>query len=778
MLRRSCLLIALVVMSIGAAARAESPATRLPGDTLAYLHWAGRSLTFDGSMCGQMLNDPNAARMMTFVQDLLLTEASDVKTQEIIRRTWELATMAWQRPVTVALLRMGESEVGELQLAMLIDLGKDREAFARKLGGLLKAAESPDGDAAEAKATYEQVQLGTPDSPLELGYLGETFYLALGKGTPEIIGQLDQADTLAGTTAHAEALGHVGGPVGEPLQLVYYVDVQTLKKQINALAGIPEADMATDANAIQTLGINEISAVAGSWQIVEKGILSRAWIKTPAPHEGLLSFFDGASLTEADLQTIPGDADVAVVVNADPKRIWEQIQRMATVGGAEAAADFAANRMAMEKTFNLSLDEDVLAALGDTWTLSMADSQGGPLTGIMLSVEVRDEAKFNAALDQILPKIEQVAMFTYAMQIGRRLRGREVAPEDLPSPIQSLQVGEATIQYVRILTNNDLASAILPAWCVHNKRLYVALWPQTIASALQAGVKPITANPDYQRLRSKLHPNANWMIWVDNPKLLRKVYPLAVIMGTLATNETLKKTGTLQVPPLWPSGLTEMTQYLWPGISTLHTDETGIMLESYSSHPMLISTTGSSLAAMTSVLLPSLNRARRNAMKSVSMANLSGMGTASMMYSVEWEKLPPDFEALSPYLTGAPDESAPLLVSPLSGRPAPRYDEKTERYLGETDYILIDYTGREDGGKPESIEGVSQTLLAYERTDNYGPGEMIPVLMVDGHVEQVTRERLAELIKEARDKGGKLPAWAKPAHNAGEPAEPSAEDGS
>jgi hypothetical protein len=42
-------------------------ADRLPAGTLAYAAWAGRSLAFDGSMFGQLLNDPDIAKIVQAV---------------------------------------------------------------------------------------------------------------------------------------------------------------------------------------------------------------------------------------------------------------------------------------------------------------------------------------------------------------------------------------------------------------------------------------------------------------------------------------------------------------------------------------------------------------------------------------------------------------------------------------------------------------------------------------------------------------------------------------
>ncbi|NBB96204.1 MAG: hypothetical protein GVY16_10770 [Planctomycetes bacterium] len=750
-------LLALLALLMGPMpAPAEMPADRLPGETRLCLHWAGRSLTFDGSMFGQMLNDPNAERVMTFVKDLIAAEMHSPMDKAVLKHAWAMGDIAWQRPVTAALVDVGKPEAGALKLALLIDLDKDREAFDKQLEQLLNV--DPDNpDTQPRQATIGQVsarQIGPEQSPITFGYIGSTFFLTTGMGTAEAIVQPVEGKTLATNETYLTALKQVGGVNGEALQMLAYVDVKRLADSVAALyekPGQTEPGENPRADVAKAVGACGVTTIAGSWRIVDKGLLGTLRVSTPGPHKGLMSLFDGAPLTEADLATIPVDADFALLANVEPTRMFDEIRRGVTTFGEDAVKDFDANVAAMEKVFEMSLKDDMLASLGDTWTLSMADSQGGRLTGLMLSVEVRDETKLNTLLDKFAGFASGMIM---ARQMGPRQYAEDRQQPDSPSgvapPIQSLQVGAATVRYMRI-PGEGPGMVVLPAWCVHEGRLYLAGWPQTIASALQSETKPLATHPDYKRLRSKLLAKPSILTWTNSPQMIRKFYPLYVIAGTTLTNLAVNESGYQGVPPLWPSGLPELTKFIWPSVSVIAADDAGITVQSYSSGPTLLPGGVAVPAASAAILLPALNNAREEAKKAVSAANLNGIGKSCVLYQADHgDAFPPDVEALIAYGYGAK-----LFVSPLSGRPAPVWDHENRTLKGEVDYILIDYSSL--GSKAGNLPSPSQTLLAYERPENYRPGEEINALFVDSHVSTVSRAELAKLIEAAKKAGGTLP---------------------
>jgi len=91
---------------------------------------------------------------------------------------------------------------------------------------------------------------------------------------------------------------------------------------------------------------------------------------------------------------------VLAEVRRSLREIWPAL------GQGESFEDRYEQSMAeFQEELGCSLEDDVLASLGDTWVLSSAASQGGFLTGTVLSVEVTDADK----LAEVIAKIEEAA---------------------------------------------------------------------------------------------------------------------------------------------------------------------------------------------------------------------------------------------------------------------------------------------------------------------------------------------------------------------------------
>jgi prepilin-type processing-associated H-X9-DG protein len=75
-----------------------------------------------------------------------------------------------------------------------------------------------------------------------------------------------------------------------------------------------------------------------------------------------------------------------------------------------------------------------------------------------------------------------------------------------------------------------------------------------------------------------------------------------------------------------------------------------------------------------------------------------------------------------------------MLVSPLSGNDPPRWDEANNRWVGPTDYILIDFSRFTEG----EIAQPSRMVLIYEDPSCHDQPR-IAVGFCDGHVESMTR---------------------------------------
>lgn len=200
---RKLLTLSLVAFLASNALSAAPLADKLPEKTLFYVGWGGRTLTFDGSLLGQMLKEPEIGAIFGAARKAISAAISGNKDPAAaFEHLWSMGGIAWQHPVALATFDMSvrkrpaprgwgpeavvESMFGQLVPvgAVLIDLGKDRPAFAEHLTKLLNLA----GD--KLKITRAKVgnvsyqTFPTPVGPCGLGFVGDLFFASMGEKAP------------------------------------------------------------------------------------------------------------------------------------------------------------------------------------------------------------------------------------------------------------------------------------------------------------------------------------------------------------------------------------------------------------------------------------------------------------------------------------------------------------------------------------------------------------------------------------------------------------------
>lgn len=722
--------------------------SHLPAETLVYLQWSGRSLTFDGSKFGQLILDPQMKELMVFFRGLAEENIRDEKGKKVFDKAWGCMRIAWQHPMVAGVYDINKKGAS---VVVLIDLGEDKAAFEKEFQAILDLMPKRDGEEPAAvqvgEGSYTLLPVPGPLEPA-CGYLGNVFFFTMGPGQAKALLERKAEASLVTNKNFQERMKAVGG---ENVQLAIYADIETITKQVEAILPKPKPAVATTTAASQpastvsgikdALGVGKLQAVAGTVRVVDKGMYTKFRIFTPAPHRGLLLPLAGATLTEADLVGVPEDVDLAVAANISPKAVYNEVRR------ALKQIDPHTDRMAdgavaaMEKELEISLEKDLLDALGDTWVFSMAPSQGGPLISSMLSVEVTDAKKLQAfitKMESLLPpppKAPQTA--------PRRHRRRRPAAR-----IGKMKVGDTEIRYLRI-PGEGPGMAFLPAWAIHKNRLYLALWPQVIASALENDTKPLTAGAAYQTLRKRFSPHGSALVYVNTPEIMKKLYPLQLVGGTLLMNAIAAKTRTEQPIPLWPGSLNGILKYLLPQMNVISHDAQGITFEGYGTTPSILPAMPAVMGMGAFVAIPRMAVARDGAKRVASMTNLRQIGMACQMYAADHDNhLPATLNELPDYF----DKNMNVFVSPASGKTPPTWNAKQKKIVGPVDYVLIDHS---DVSLSE-IASLAQTLLAYEIPANY-QNRGTNVGFVDGHVEQVSMPRFRELLKKAQANESKEP---------------------
>ncbi|KKK96240.1 hypothetical protein LCGC14_2664740, partial [marine sediment metagenome] len=371
----------------------------------------------------------------------------------------------------------------------------------------------------------------------------------------------------------------------------------------------------------------------------------------------------------------------------------------------------------------LDLEKDILAHLGDQWTLVSAPSLGGVVTGTVLSVSLKNPPQFSATL--------------------ARLEARAIEPGVLPAPpdIRTVKMGQTEIHYLARL-GKGLPTPVAPAWAVHDGRFYLAAYPQVVMAAIAGpGPKRLVQTPAYRQAVSKLSPNPLALMYFDTPRLLPLIYTVGLIAWTAGSGPAAQATGRDFTPAMLPT-LATLSKYVKPNVAAVSADAGGIWVESYGSLPSgapFANTSGSQLALMATVFVPTFGRAQHLAKRSISAANLNTLGKNVHIYMAEFEEVPPDYQTL--FKRGL---SPQALISPMSGRKLRR--DAQGNPVGPFDYIYL-------GGRFKE-EPQGNMLMAYERPENYR-NEGTNVLTYQGSVQWMDmatfREALARAEKFIRE---------------------------
>lgn len=701
----------LCVLCVAAGATAAPLAERLPARSLYYVGWAGRSLTFDGSMFGQLLQEPRVAELVDLARKASFQAVGgDEQARRMVAHGWQTAGIVWQHPIALSVLDVRPSEGGgppAVEAVLLIDLGQDRDAFDEHLQVLIEPLVRQEMlvQKTAGTVTYRSTQLPVAGE-VGFGYMKNTFFVAVGSNVPQELTEVAPARSLATVEKFAACVGAVSG---ENEQAVRYLDVAAALERFYAVA--PPSETQDIPRVLAILGMDRVTAFADAVRVVDRGMLYRGKVFSPAPHRGVLGLLAGAPLDEADVAVAPPDAIYLGAMRLSPEAAYAELRRMLREFDAEADEEFAAELARAEEELGVSLALDVLAPLGDVWTVASAPSQGGFPTGTMLTATVKDPEHLQATIDKLTGRLLPPAADDAMPQRGPRIR--------------KLKVGRTEISYVGL---SGMYVPVAPAWAIREGRLHVALWPQVIAASL--GSEDDASLTDAERFRSvrgQVSRQASMLEYVDVPAVVRQVYPALLLLWTFGANTP--EGAEFGAAPEWLPDLATFEKYVWPQVGAMSSDDDGLILESYGSIPVptMLTVPMAAGAAMSR-----LATARAEAQKVAEATTMRTICISLMMYSEDHNgRLPDKLDASS--LRGYIDADSPIWSDIQAGKFAFPAAGRNLRQMERA------------GG----LKHVMAPILLYprERTD-----QRVQACIANGAVVQLTEQELQETLSEMKQR--------------------------
>ncbi|TWU14288.1 hypothetical protein CA54_31320 [Symmachiella macrocystis] len=326
----------------------------------------------------------------------------------------------------------------------------------------------PGGERRES-LDHLQIPVPLPGIPVTVHRHNDYFILALGDGTLDaaIVGLDGKSNGLADAERFQGGVKRVSFERSGGLT---WVDTRQLLKVVTSIlepAGIDAAGTA------EMLGLDSLDYFVSSSGMETNGQIScRNFIATGGKTNGILKLAAGRGIKTDDLQHIPADADFAFAMSFDAAQILEEVRQILSAVGPGPAQALEDAIQEIDNETGLSIETDVLTAVGDVWTLHNSPSGGGLLfSGIVLTVDIRDAEQAQATYDKIM---ELIKLSLPGVNEGFRARGAEMKNRAF--------LGQ-DIDYLNVVGDDDVPLA--PALCLTKDRLYLALHPQSIKSQLR-----------------------------------------------------------------------------------------------------------------------------------------------------------------------------------------------------------------------------------------------------------------------------------------------------
>ena len=723
-----CIVLILIACSTAPAMAAEaSLAEVMPAGTLLYVGWPGMDALSEASSdteLAKLLNEPEFARLrndwhtklLPAIEALIAEEADDETAFAMYAIGKELAEKLWRYPVAIGAIGVSLGETGPaVDAVIIVRAGKDAPALAEKFEKLATDAglPIPAEDAPKVEvgdATLKELAMLGPTMPIRWGVIGDDFLISVGTKLTERLTAGEAAKSLAADERFATAMKTVSAtPASPTLFLDIKGVVATLESFQPMFAGF-EVPILGEEGGVQRildgmdLGATESISLAMTPEA--GGFKTSTFVHIPGVGSSDNAVFKVKPLTEADLAILPKDAAWAAVWNFDLLGMYRTILKSISAVSPDAQESVTEAIAEAEETVGIKIEDDLLGAFGDTWTLFDSPSNGGLwFTGITAAVEVKPDNKLNASIDKIVKLI--------AKEVG----------DDAGVAISTERYHDQEIRFVNV---TGVPMPFAPAWAEYDGRLIVALYPQMIRSALDRmiGKAPsLLDNPDFVRGRKLLPADCYSLGYVDAKAGIRQLYSFALPLSQVGV-AMLQGEGIPADISMLPSAET-ISRHMFGNVSGQAIIEDGVLSVSHGAIPAAIPAIGEggfAIPLMVSVALPSLARAREMARRTTSAANMNGIVVSCLIYAESHKgEFPPDLETLT-----EGGDSAYLqpqsLVSPK------------DQSGSESSYVYIE--GQKNTMDPRNV-------LVYERPD-LNDGEGVNVAFLDGHTRFYTIDEFRE----------------------------------
>ena len=329
----------------------------------------------------------------------------------------------------------------------------------------------------------------------------------------------------------------------------------------------------------------------------------------------MLNLCPDKPLTIDSFRRVPANATHATVVRLDLDHVFEQALKMIEQVHPNEKQQIEAQLAQLEPQLGFSLKTDLLAALGDEWTIYSSGTEA-PLPiipGLVLTTNVRDHAKLSKAHETLV----MLAKATVA-QLG---------PQAPFSILDFSSRGEKGFR----LQFNGVPVPVAPTWVLTKEQFIVGLTPQLVTAHLASAGKASLADNAAVKAGFQWNPKPSLVSYSDPKAALQTVYALVNTFSPVVIDQLRQQGIEFNLPPLPP--LSDLEPHLAPSVTTLGRMPNGWRMESHGVLPSGIETAPVVVGLGAALALPMVAVRSAAARQQGSLNNLKQIGLAMHNYA-------------------------------------------------------------------------------------------------------------------------------------------------
>lgn len=547
-----------------------------PEECLFYLSWSGMADPSADSPnhTEQLLAEPEVQRFIKEVTDSLTKALKEGAGQgENAGRVADITPRILKRiavnPTTFFAGKFGAGPTGmTVPVGLVVKVGDDVAQFENDLLTILEIlTDAPVPDAVDGVRTL----ITPPGVPkIQWTVSGDYFILGVSEGTVAQIQERMSGDVVPDWLASV----HKRLPVDRVASVTFINTKEIMAAAQPFLAPLLMSRGPDAANPLDALGLTNLESVVNVTGLGESNTVSRTWFKVNGKPTGLLAMLDAEPLEADDFAEIPADSTIAVSLKLDPVETLDRLISLIDLIEPGASQQARLGLQQIDSEIGFSLENDLLASLGDSWSVYHSPSEGGAIfTGWTAVAEAKNPAALRAVTATIVDRVKQ-------FEDMMRARGGRVRMVG----VRELEVGNNTVHFLNFVGEE---SPVAPAWCVTDKHLIVSLFPQGVAAFLNrgAGAKSLASLPHVKEALAANRPPVS-LLHVDSKTVCQSVYPLALIGANFLFSELQREGVDLNIS-IMPDGNT-IARHLQPALTTVTSGDDGIEVVSTRTLPVSV----------------------------------------------------------------------------------------------------------------------------------------------------------------------------------------------